>query len=68
MGCSRPLRPHDGQPIPNNGCRPVTCHSNARGDASTFNPANLAEGIGHPPDEIFATRRAACRISLAKRR
>ena len=23
-------------------------------DASIFNPANLAEGIGHPPDEIFA--------------
>src|SRR2546421_1288564 len=28
-------------------------------DGSIFNPANLAEGIGHPPDEIFAARRAA---------
>jgi catalase len=37
-------------------------------DASTFNPANLAEGIGHPPDEIFAVRSAAYAISLAKRR
>ena len=37
-------------------------------DASIFNPANLAEGLGHPPDEIFAARRAAYTISLAKRR
>ena len=37
-------------------------------DASIFNPANLAEGISHPPDEIFAARRAAYAISLAKRR
>jgi len=37
-------------------------------DASIFNPANLAEGIGHPPDQIFAARRAAYTISLAKRR
>ena len=37
-------------------------------DASIFNPANLAEGIGHPPDEIFAARRDAYAISLAKRR
>lgn len=37
-------------------------------DSSIFNPANLAEGIGHPPDEIFAARRAAYNISLAKRR
>ena len=37
-------------------------------DASIFDPANLAEGIGHPPDEIFAARRAAYTISLAKRR
>ena len=37
-------------------------------DASVFNPANLAEGIGDPPDEIFAARRAAYTISLAKRR
>jgi len=37
-------------------------------DGSIFNPANLAEGIGPPPDEIFAARRAAYTISLAKRR
>jgi len=37
-------------------------------DGSIFNPANLAEGIGHPPDQIFAARRAAYTISLAKRR
>jgi catalase len=37
-------------------------------DASIFNPANLAEGIGHPPDEIFAARRTAYTISLTKRR
>ncbi|WFU85520.1 catalase [Bradyrhizobium sp. CIAT3101] len=37
-------------------------------DASIFDPANLAEGIAHPPDEIFAARRAAYALSLAKRR
>lgn len=37
-------------------------------DVTIFNPANLADGIGHPPDEIFAARRAAYMISLAKRR
>jgi catalase len=37
-------------------------------DTSVFNPENLAEGIGHPPDEIFAPRRAAYAISLAQRR
>ncbi|MCA6109776.1 catalase family peroxidase [Bradyrhizobium cenepequi] len=37
-------------------------------DASIFDPANLAEGIGHPPDEVFAARHAAYTISLAKRR
>jgi catalase len=37
-------------------------------DAAIFDPANLAEGIGHPPDEIFAARHAAYTISLAKRR
>jgi catalase len=37
-------------------------------DASIFNPANLADGIGHPPDEIFAARRAAYAISRANRR
>ena len=42
--------------------------ANDVGDASIFDPANLAEGIGQPPDEIFAARRAAYAISLAKRR
>jgi catalase len=37
-------------------------------DASFFDPANLAEGIGHPPDEIFAARSAVYAMSLAKRR
>ncbi|MBR0700202.1 catalase [Bradyrhizobium diazoefficiens] len=37
-------------------------------DAYVFDPAVLAEGIGHPPDEIFAARRAAYTISRAKRR
>jgi catalase len=37
-------------------------------DGSIFNPANLADGIGQPPDEIFAARRAAYTISMAKRR
>ncbi|MBR0845621.1 catalase family peroxidase [Bradyrhizobium liaoningense] len=37
-------------------------------DASIFDPANLADGIAHPPDEIFAARRAAYTISYAKRR
>ncbi|MBR0796249.1 catalase [Bradyrhizobium jicamae] len=37
-------------------------------EASVFDPANLAEGIGYPPDEIFAARRAAYAMSLAQRR
>ncbi|WP_434057838.1 catalase [Bradyrhizobium japonicum] len=37
-------------------------------DAAAFNPANLAEGIGHPPDEMFAARCAAYVISQAGRR
>ncbi|MGY3235001.1 catalase [Bradyrhizobium sp. USDA 4448] len=37
-------------------------------DATVFDPANLAEGIGHPPDEIFAARRATYAIPLARRR
>jgi len=37
-------------------------------DVSVFDPANLAEGIAHPPDEIFAARSAAYALSLAKRR
>jgi catalase len=37
-------------------------------DALAFDPAALAEGIGYPPDEIFAARRAAYATSLAQRR
>jgi catalase len=37
-------------------------------DASNFNPTDLADGIGHPPDEIFAAYSAAHSILLAKRR
>jgi catalase len=37
-------------------------------DEGVFNPANLAEGIGLPPDEIFAARRAAYAISQTRRR
>src|SRR5215469_4431925 len=37
-------------------------------DATSFNAANLADGIGEPPDEIFAARKLAYVISLAKRR
>jgi len=36
-------------------------------DESAFNPATLAEGIGHPPDAMFAARRAAYAISQTKR-
>lgn len=37
-------------------------------DGLVFNPAHLAEGIGHPPDEMFAARRAAYAISQKLRR
>ncbi|WP_338828359.1 catalase family peroxidase [Bradyrhizobium sp. 27S5] len=37
-------------------------------DGSIFDPANLAEGIGHPHDEIFAARATAYAISLKMRR
>jgi catalase len=46
----------------------TSLEANAACDGSIFNPANLADGIGHPPDEIFAARRTAYTISLAKRR
>jgi catalase len=36
-------------------------------NAWAFDPAALAEGIGYPPDEIFATRRAAYATSMAQR-
>jgi catalase len=32
-----------------------------------LDPANLADGIGHPPDEIFAVRCAAYAISRTGR-
>jgi catalase len=37
-------------------------------DEAVFNPANLAEGIGRPPDAMFAARCAAYAISQARRR
>jgi catalase len=37
-------------------------------DSTVFDPANLAAGIGYPPDEIFAARRAVYASSLAQRR
>jgi catalase len=37
-------------------------------DDAVFNPANLAEGIGRPPDEMFAARCAAYAISQTRRR
>ena len=37
-------------------------------DEAVFHPANLAEGIGWPPDEMFAARCAAYAISQARRR
>jgi catalase len=46
----------------------TSLEANEACDGSIFNPANLADGIGHPPDEIFAARRTAYTISLAKRR
>jgi hypothetical protein len=36
-------------------------------DGSIFNPAKLAEGIDHPPDDIFVERRAAYTFSLIRR-
>ncbi|MCA6124920.1 catalase [Bradyrhizobium sp. WSM 1704] len=41
---------------------------NATCDGTVFDPANLADGIGHPPDEIFAARSAAYRFALTRRR
>jgi catalase len=37
-------------------------------EEALFNPANLAEGIGRPPDEMFAARCAAYAISQTRRR
>ena len=36
-------------------------------DATIFDPTNLAEGIGYPPDEMFEARKTAYAISLSKR-
>ncbi|KSV63470.1 hypothetical protein N185_36100 [Sinorhizobium sp. GW3] len=37
-------------------------------DEGIFDPGTLAEGVGYPPDEMFAARLTAYGISLAKRR
>ena len=37
-------------------------------DEAVFNPATLAEGIGRPPDEMFAARSTAYAISQTRRR
>ncbi|MBO9708900.1 MAG: catalase family peroxidase [Caulobacter sp.] len=37
-------------------------------DQAIFNPGVLADGVGHPPDEMFAARLEAYVISLARRR
>ena len=37
-------------------------------DDAQFDPATLADGIGHPPDEMFAARHAAYAISQTRRR
>jgi catalase len=41
--------------------------ANDASEEPVFNPANLADGIGHPPDEIFAARRVAYAISQTRR-
>jgi len=46
----------------------TSLEANEACDGSIFNPANLADGIGHPPDEIFAARRTAYTYSLETRR
>ena len=42
--------------------------ANDASEEPVFNPANLADGIGHPLDELFAVRCAAYAISQARRR
>ena len=42
--------------------------TNEASEEPVFNPAILAEGIGQPPDEMFAARRAAYAISQTRRR
>jgi catalase len=37
-------------------------------DEPVFNPATLADGIGHPPDAMFAARCVAYTISQTRRR
>ncbi|UPJ43611.1 catalase family peroxidase [Bradyrhizobium sp. 40] len=46
----------------------TSLEANEACDGSIFNPDNLADGIGHPPDEIFAARRTAYTYSLETRR
>lgn len=36
-------------------------------DNTVFDPSHLAEGIGFPPDEIFAARSNAYSVSFSKR-
>jgi catalase len=36
-------------------------------NVSNFDPGTLADGVGYPPDEMFAARLKMYRISLAKR-
>lgn len=45
----------------------TSIEANEQCDAGIFDPAHLADGIGHPPDEIFAARQAAYKVSLARR-
>jgi catalase len=41
--------------------------NNAPCDATIFNPAHIADGVGQPPDEIFRARQTAYALSLARR-
>ena len=41
---------------------------NERGDENIFNPARLADGVGLPPDVMFAARQTAYATSPTKRR
>lgn len=46
----------------------TSLEQNASCDETVFDPSILADGIGIPPDEIFAARSAAYRVSFSKRR
>lgn len=41
--------------------------NNAPCDATIFNPAHIADGVGQPPNEIFRARQTAYALSLARR-